>query len=135
MGVPSPLLPTGTWSGAGTDACRLPGSGPSTCPSTRFQPAPAWAVPGLTELYARAAPASPWPVVRPPSLGKRLGSSEGVDLPVPMHPILIFLGKINTPNMSALRRTGPAIGHTRAGPSPPISETLDPRKVSLCALR
>lgn len=136
MGVPSPLPPTGTpgvglgLMHAGCQA-RAPAHVPAPAPSQlRCGQCPAL----QSSMPSRPLPA-PAPVVRPPSLGKRLGSSEGVDLPVPTHPILIFLGKINTPNMSALRQTGPAIGHIRAGPSPPISKTLDPRKVSLCALR
>lgn len=48
------------------------------------------------------APPAPTPIVRPQS---REGSApqNAVDLPVPMHPILIFLEKINSSNMSALK--------------------------------
>lgn len=36
---------------------------------------------------------------------------------VPTHPILIFLEKINSSNMPALKRLSPAIRHTRAAAS------------------
>lgn len=94
MGVASPPLPPGTPGvGPGT---RL---GPSTRPSTCSPPAPPRAAPGFTDLCAPAAP-----VVRPRSPGERPCSSYGVDLPVPTLLISTVLGKINNPNMSALRR-------------------------------
>lgn len=98
---PKPPAPTGT-AGVGLGLMHS-GSGPST--SQHLLPASS-GVPGLTEFYALAAPASPCqplPCCQAYVPGKRLCSSEGMDLPVPTHPVLIFLGKINSPNMSALR--------------------------------
>lgn len=99
-----PPLPTGT-PGVGLglmhSGCQAwaPAHVPAPFPS-QLQCGPCLA---LQSSRPSLPPPVPAPVVRPPSLGKRLCSSEGVDLPVPMHPILIFLGKINSPNMSALR--------------------------------
>lgn len=125
---PSPLtLGAPEWArGQGTQAARPSGA----C----SQPAPLVHSVGPSQLCAHP----PAPLLS--GLGpQETGSAfpKVVALPVPTHPVLIFPGKINRSNMSALKwrysKLLPPSG-TLGGSLPPIRGALGPCEIALCVL-
>lgn len=127
MASKPPTLGAPEWAGGQDTQAAMP---PSAC----SQPVPLMRGVGPSQLCAHL----------PPPLLSGLDHPETgsafpkvVALPVPTHPVLIFPGKINRSNMSALKwrysKLLPSSG-TLGGSLPPISGALGLCEVALCVL-